>query len=111
MEKPEIIKAFKKGVYYAPATKHYACVGKPFNISRVYCDRCTPRPTDGCQVDEPLSYPLAVCIGYKGVDLCMKCVDELSVSVDLPSGDGDDYDPVVLGNENLTLPEDMQTAK
>lgn len=107
METPEILEAFKNGVYYAPATKHYAQVGKPATASRVYCDRCTPRPTDPNSRDEPAVPPLAVCIGYRHIDLCMKCVDELSRSIDV----SDNYPEYMTISDQCVPDIDMQSAK
>ena len=54
------------GVYYFPATTHYArpCV--------VVCDRCNKTN-------------LSVCIGYNNLDLCMQCVEKVAKDINTPS--------------------------
>lgn len=67
---------FRYGIYYNPASTHYAehnrnlttfgpyqeFNSKPVNV---VCDRCSKSN-------------LKVCIGWNDSDLCMKCVDEIS---------------------------------
>ena len=51
---------------------------------------------------------LAVCIGYRHIDLCMKCVDELSGIVDV----SDNYPEYMTITDSFGLPDgDMQGAK
>ena len=47
------------GTYYNPASLHYANV-----TANVTCNRC-------------YQDQLRVCIGYKNIDLCLLCVDQI----------------------------------
>ena len=53
----------KYGVYYNPASKHYASFGE----SNVACDKCHKSN-------------LNVCIGYQNYDLCVSCVQKINES-------------------------------
>jgi len=92
----ELIAVYQHGIYYNPAWKHY---GRETNVC---CDRCK-------------SSNLNICIGYRELDLCLVCVNEISrfreypkiitkmqQSIFKPSLPGDDaYDP--YDDMNYTL--------
>jgi len=61
MESEKVINTFENGTYFNPAAKHYN-----YRSVDIICDRCKRRP-------------LKVCIGWDRYDLCMNCIQELSI--------------------------------
>ncbi len=59
IDKKTMIKIWKYGTYYNPASKHY---GNPGNIM---CDKC-------------FKDNLNMCIGYEDYDLCLNCVEDIN---------------------------------
>ena len=58
---PVFVRVVKEGQYYFPASKHYE------GNNNVICDRCEKKNISCC-----------IAIPDEDVDLCMKCVGEIS---------------------------------
>ena len=61
LDRDTMIKVYKYGTYYNPASKHYG--GE--ETTNVVCDRCYKDHLD-------------VCIGWQTHDMCLQCIHEIS---------------------------------
>ncbi len=59
IDKKTMIKIWKYGTYYNPASKHYG------NGGNIMCDKC-------------YKDNLNMCIGYEDHDLCLNCVEDIN---------------------------------
>lgn len=60
----KLLEVYKKGKYYNPAKSHHSSNYDSDEEINVICDRC--------QMNN-----LTISIGYKDLDLCMRCVDAI----------------------------------
>lgn len=59
IDKKLMLKIYKYGTYYNPASKHYN------SVVNVMCDKC-------------YKDKLEMCIGYEDYDLCLFCIEEIN---------------------------------
>ena len=62
LDRETTIKIFKNGTYYNPASSHYN------TDTSVICDRCKRTNLD-------------MCIGYDTYDLCLQCIQDISLQL------------------------------
>lgn len=67
LDRDTMIKVYKYGTYYNPASKHYG--GE--ETTNVVCDRCYRDHLD-------------VCIGWQTHDMCLHCVEEINKELKKP---------------------------